>query len=101
MCSVAKRIFAAHFAGSKLNVTQNHAAADGFIDAKDLEQHLGRSSGVAALIKVRYLHCRSLSRLPDQDATQSCPLILQEADRNGDGKIDYQEFSDLLKNQHQ
>ena len=49
-------------------------AADGFIDAKDLEKHLGRSSGVAALIK--------------------------EADKNNDGKIDYQEFSDLLKNQH-
>ncbi len=49
-------------------------AADGFIDAKDLEHHLGRSSGVAALIK--------------------------EADKNNDGKIDYQEFCDLLKNQH-
>jgi len=49
-------------------------AADGFIDAKDLEHHLGRSSGVAALIK--------------------------EADKNKDGKIDYQEFCDLLKNQH-
>ncbi|KAL0051505.1 hypothetical protein WJX82_008826 [Trebouxia sp. C0006] len=50
------------------------ANADGFIDAKDLEHHLGRSSGVAALIK--------------------------EADKNNDGKIDYQEFCDLLKNQH-
>lgn len=48
--------------------------ADGFIDAKDLEHHLGRSSGVAALIK--------------------------EADKNKDGKIDYQEFCDLLKSQH-
>lgn len=50
------------------------ANADGFIDAKDLEKHLGRSSGVAALIK--------------------------EADKNNDGKIDYQEFTDMLKNQH-
>lgn len=49
-------------------------AADGFIDAKDLEKHLGRSSGVSALIK--------------------------EADKNNDGKIDYQEFCDLLKSQH-
>ena len=44
---------------------------DGFITASELRQALGKDVSVDALI--------------------------QQADRNGDGKIDYQEFSDLLR----
>jgi len=45
--------------------------SDGFITADELRQTLGRGANVEDLIK--------------------------QADRNGDGKIDYQEFCDLLK----
>merc|ERR1712072_1161351 len=44
---------------------------DGFITASELRQALGKDVSIDALIK--------------------------EADKNGDGKIDYQEFSDLLR----
>jgi hypothetical protein len=48
--------------------------ADGYIDAADLTATLGHSQGVEDLIK--------------------------KADKNGDGKIDYKEFCELLKVTH-
>ena len=50
---------------------QTEKDGDGFITTSELRQALGKDVSIDALIK--------------------------EADKNGDGKIDYQEFSDLLR----
>merc|ERR1719421_2575627 len=55
----------------RVGASQLDKDGDGFITAKELRAALGKDAAVSALI--------------------------QEADKNGDGKIDVQEFNDLLR----